>query len=547
MKVMKRTFCLLLTFLLIALSAATGVSAKENDLIVGTVKIGGLFADRWEEQTYYYSDDYFRTSGRELNEHLGSLSALSAFYLENPDAYDSDLEKSAEFLKQLGFDDFAYGELDVMTEDSIGTLIGRKIVDGVPMIAIAIRSEYRDEWASNFLAGVEGDAAGFSASAKKLENRLLDYLSSRGIKQAKYWVCGYSRAGAVANLIGRTLNENLDAFSTTADDIYVYTYEAPRCTPDPIAYENIHNYIDENDLIPKVYPAVWPMGRHGVDVEIGDTEATIMTKSFVPVEPYGTDIGEADRSEFLDEFTELLGTKLDRQTFAAVLEQPLHELIGDIMKLSENDLNALMDFAGVVGENVKNDSMFLATMLFFISDPTNQEYIDNVSDLLIRNINAAAQSDGTPLITQFSEKITAIVPTLVSVIAPIVEADKMRDMEDGSSAIFYYLTTAVLNAVDIVSYHFNYLLFERIKMQDSYYSRNTGILGDVNDDAEVDILDVTYLQRYLVSMYQLDEAAEKRADADGDGEVTISDATLIQRYDAKMTVFEGIGKQMIGA
>ncbi|MBQ1473926.1 MAG: hypothetical protein IIZ32_01335, partial [Ruminococcus sp.] len=84
MKVLKSSLCLLLTLLLIASIAVTGVTAAQNTLTVGTVKIGGLFADRWEEQNYYYSDDYFRTSGKVLNEHLGSLSALSAFYIQQP-------------------------------------------------------------------------------------------------------------------------------------------------------------------------------------------------------------------------------------------------------------------------------------------------------------------------------------------------------------------------------------------------------------------------------------------------------------------------------
>ena len=76
-------------------------------------------------------------------------------------------------------------------------------------------------------------------------------------------------------------------------------------------------------------------------------------------------------------------------------------------------------------------------------------------------------------------------------------------------------------------------------MQDSYYSEGIQILGDVNGDGEVSILDVTFVQRYLADMNLLDEAALKRADADSDGEVTIADATLIQRYDAQMTVPEG--------
>ena len=185
-------------------------------------------------------------------------------------------------------------------------------------------------------------------------------------------------------------------------------------------------------------------------------------------------------------------------------------------------------------------------MLNFIADPTSKDSIKNVCDLLKRGIDAAVESEGMPVVAQVFNKITAAIPALVTALAPIIKADGLRENEDGSTVTFYYLTTAVLNALNIVSYHFNYNLFERIKMQDSYYNERLELLGDVNDDGEVSILDVTFVQRHLADMNLLDESAQMRADADGDGEVSVADATLIQRYDAQMTVPEGIGQPMIG-
>ena len=55
------------------------------------------------------------------------------------------------------------------------------------------------------------------------------------------------------------------------------------------------------------------------------------------------------------------------------------------------------------------------------------------------------------------------------------------------------------------------------------------ICGDANGDRDMDIIDATYTQRYLVSLvskYDIDETA---ADVDGDGDVTIIDTTRIQR------------------
>ena len=55
------------------------------------------------------------------------------------------------------------------------------------------------------------------------------------------------------------------------------------------------------------------------------------------------------------------------------------------------------------------------------------------------------------------------------------------------------------------------------------------ILGDANGDHSMDIVDATYIQRYLVSMVSKYDIVETAADVDGDGDVTVIDTTRIQR------------------
>ena len=66
------------------------------------------------------------------------------------------------------------------------------------------------------------------------------------------------------------------------------------------------------------------------------------------------------------------------------------------------------------------------------------------------------------------------------------------------------------------------------------------ILGDVDGDGVVTIIDATCIQRHLaeIPIYSYNETA---ADTDGDGKVTILDATSIQRYLAELPCFAGIG------
>ena len=56
------------------------------------------------------------------------------------------------------------------------------------------------------------------------------------------------------------------------------------------------------------------------------------------------------------------------------------------------------------------------------------------------------------------------------------------------------------------------------------------IYGDTDGNGEVEIVDVTLIQRHLANMITLDENAQKRGAVTDGRELSITDATLIQRY-----------------
>lgn len=60
------------------------------------------------------------------------------------------------------------------------------------------------------------------------------------------------------------------------------------------------------------------------------------------------------------------------------------------------------------------------------------------------------------------------------------------------------------------------------------------ILGDVNGDSKVSILDATEIQKYLARLSSLSDGQLSVADANGDGNITILDVTEIQKYIAKL-------------
>lgn len=61
-------------------------------------------------------------------------------------------------------------------------------------------------------------------------------------------------------------------------------------------------------------------------------------------------------------------------------------------------------------------------------------------------------------------------------------------------------------------------------------AKETVILGDVNNDGNVSIMDATQIQFYLADLLGVDELDVSLADVDGNGTVAIMDATTIQLY-----------------
>ena len=74
-----------------------------------------------------------------------------------------------------------------------------------------------------------------------------------------------------------------------------------------------------------------------------------------------------------------------------------------------------------------------------------------------------------------------------------------------------------------------------------HHKRYINILGDVDCDGDVTIIDATVIQRHLAEIPVV-SYNENTADADEDGSVTIIDATSIQRYLAELKSNENIGK-----
>ena len=207
-------------------------------------------------------------------------SAEEVRYLSE-EATDSTSANIVRLMRDLGFSGIT-ADYQNPGLDTIGYAIAnRQISDGngdtARLILIAVRGGgYRQEWASNFTIGLSKEHQGFSEAASMVVETAQKYLSELredGYNGAvKFWITGYSRGAAVANLTAQRLTalaETDDAF--TRDDVFAYCLACPRnvvldstdALTDASAYDNIVNIVHYADFVPKIPLSPWGYGRYG--------------------------------------------------------------------------------------------------------------------------------------------------------------------------------------------------------------------------------------------------------------------------------------------
>ena len=482
-KIIRRSTALFLAVLLAATmlfgTAVTAVESTDR----GVRLYRGTFHYTGNKDEFYYYDSYFGAPGDVENEHLRTFSAAMAFSVMGTSPQDT-----VDLMTDIGMepdsivmDDMVWG-----TPDTIGTIIAKKELSDMPLIAVVVRgSDYAAEWANNMVCGSEGDAAGFAASAAKVSDRIQAYLSANDITQAKIWVVGYSRAGGVANLVGRAMNEDPAAYCTTADDIYVYTYEAPRCSADDTVYNNIYNIYDVNDLVPHLYPEEWDLHLNGVQVPIGDPEDTTTAKCFyLAAENYMKEIGERPKSTFLNDFEAFAASTVSRETYETCYEPYFSSLCEICLSKSRAERQVLLDYLSKVGELIKNYPKLSNLVWNLIGDLDSETNINTVTTLLSGWLDEARESVDPPFTDEEYASLQEAVRPVVTFMLKLADADIKYKETDGNGKTttysLYHLVTLFANIKDFVLPHINTYVFEKLKNMDSYYTAGVRITpGDV--------------------------------------------------------------------
>ncbi len=240
------------------------------------------------KETAYYSDGYFMQDAHTYNEHLASMSmSLSmAAFNSNYGEWDTRSRNIKQLYTNLEFNDIeTNSDYDIQpTRDTVGiAMANRELPDGTILVPIALRgTNYDAEWASNVTVGTSGEAQGFLDAANKTMTMIENYIADHNLDSSKikFWVTGYSRTGAVSNLVAKKL---VDKYNTSGERVYAYCIApANGGTESELIqgndYTGIHNIVNATDIVPWV--ATYEMGfiRYGTDHYVpGDPQASTIT------------------------------------------------------------------------------------------------------------------------------------------------------------------------------------------------------------------------------------------------------------------------------
>lgn len=180
-----------------------------------------------QRATYVYRDSDFRSPSTTYNQKLALMSlnlAVAGFSDEREGVEPTYFLE--EMFKKIGFSDVFINEDYKGSEaNSMGVAIAHKNIRGQSVIAIVLRGGgYRREGSGNLNVGEVSEHAGWSIGRNKAIRALVDYMSTHDDKisdHPKFWITGYSRGAAVANMTANFMDCALDVASgeATVDSI----------------------------------------------------------------------------------------------------------------------------------------------------------------------------------------------------------------------------------------------------------------------------------------------------------------------------------------
>jgi len=249
-----------------------------------------------QKTSFRYSDAWFAQPSTRYNHELARMSltlqmtswtaadAGNAGNENSPKLDATGRTRAASYIhrlyKDIGYTPLRYVHYDApLTDESDKaawamaekrvTLGGKSCV----ILSVTIRGgNYGAEWVSNGHVGNTDAHTGFANAAKEILPEVKKQVASYAENiSVKLWINGYSRGGAIANLMAGALDKEIAAGASrlAKDDLFCYNYAVPLCTKDKKAntdtFSNIFNIINPVDVIMIAPFRGWGFKRYGIE------------------------------------------------------------------------------------------------------------------------------------------------------------------------------------------------------------------------------------------------------------------------------------------
>ena len=315
---------------------------------------------------FSYSDGYFFSNPDEYNKDLSLLSFGASMVTDKK-------EKAEAFYTSAQFSDVvSHGYEGAPTSDSIGYTFAHKVVEGYDVVAITVRGlNYGMEWSNNFIIGKTGNHEGFNARAIDIYQELTQYVSSKcTLNNLKIWISGYSRGGAVANVLADTIVKG-ESVEVSANGLYTYTFEAPAGidSNNIVAYPFVHNVINSNDVVANIPPASYGLGRCGVDYEIYDENVSTIMSAF-------------DEKAIIPEYSPVTLGGVSYNNDTELVEHLLENIFDKEDSSAEYAVNTRSDYVDKVQPSLSH----MIGYIFGLTAETRQSLIDDLKNKSIAEL-----------------------------------------------------------------------------------------------------------------------------------------------------------------
>ena len=325
---------------------------KDDEVLV---KLGSNFNNQRPDYklVFHFGDDVFPSSATTYSKDLSYLSFGSS-------ACNGNRNELHEFYTRIGYDNFyacpAYNIEPA--KDTMGYFFAHRTINGSEMISVSLRGfDYGAEWANNFLMGATGNHQGFNEKADEVLTGLKAYINDfYSESNIKLWITGYSRGGAVANMLAAKIMED-ETLNIPAESAYVYTFEAPQGLTQANAkpYQNIFNIVDACDIVPKVAPQAFGLYRCGTDINVYPSNFEEVLKAFdrgIEIPKFGRKTGYYDTEDQFADY--ILGKVLEpeepdtvslhtRELFVNNYQDTILFMFDFILSLDNSTRNDLME------------------------------------------------------------------------------------------------------------------------------------------------------------------------------------------------------------